>query len=650
MKQLYLLAILLSSSVYSQFNSKGLDVTKFDIETNIYTKDSTANALIIYETGNSYIDKNTFKLVTEVKRKLKILNRNGFDKTTITIPLYKNDKNSEKISEIRATTYNLENNDITKTQLERKDIFEENYNDRYTLSKFTFPNIKEGSVITYSYTIESPFIYKYKGWEFQDNIPKLYSEYNTSIPGNYEYSIKLVGLQKLDTHDQKLVKNCLSAFNGGTADCTKTVYAMSNIPAFIDEEYMTTKDNYLSRIEYELKVFRGFDGTVDNITKTWKDTDKELKSDENIGRQLGKKTNLDGLLANVFTDKSNTLIKAKEIYQFVQDNYTWNEEYKIFNDVSVKDLIKEKSGNVSEINILLYNILEENEINVKPILLSTRNNGLPTKLYPVISEFNYIIVQATIDGKTYLLDATDNYLSFGELPYRCLNQYGRLLDFKNGSEWIDIEADKTSTTQYLVDLQISDDNKINGTIKTKYVGYPALSKKKKYFENPTEYIDNYADIQTSITVLDHEVYVINKNDDEFSESFKAEFDDSSINSDNVYLNPFVFKFFKENPFKLQERTYPIDFGYKNSFLYSMQLDLGDKYEVIDMPKEINGVLPNNTGEIIFQTKVDGDKLLLFFKVTLKESLYDAAYYDALKMYFGKILDVQTNSLIVLKKK
>ena len=650
MKQLYLLAILLSSSVYSQFNSKGLDVTKFDIETNIYTKDSTANALIIYETGNSYIDKNTFKLVTEVKRKLKILNRNGFDKTTITIPLYKNDKNSEKISEIRATTYNLENNDITKTQLERKDIFEENYNDRYTLSKFTFPNIKEGSVITYSYTIESPFIYKYKGWEFQDNIPKLYSEYNTSIPGNYEYSIKLVGLQKLDTHDQKLVKNCLSAFNGGTADCTKTVYAMSNIPAFIDEEYMTTKDNYLSRIEYELKVFRGFDGTVDNITKTWKDTDKELKSDENIGRQLGKKTNLDGLLANVFTDKSNTLIKAKEIYQFVQDNYTWNEEYKIFNDVSVKDLIKEKSGNVSEINILLYNILEENEINVKPILLSTRNNGLPTKLYPVISEFNYIIVQATIDGKTYLLDATDNYLSFGELPYRCLNQYGRLLDFKNGSEWIDIEADKTSTTQYLVDLQISDDNKINGTIKTKYVGYPALLKKKKYFENPTEYIDNYADIQTSITVLDHEVYVINKNDDEFSESFKAEFDDSSINSDNVYLNPFVFKFFKENPFKLQERTYPIDFGYKNSFLYSMQLDLSDKYEVIDIPKEINGVLPNNTGEIIFQTKVDGDKLLLFFKVTLKESLYDAAYYDALKMYFGKILDVQTNSLIVLKKK
>ena len=51
--------------------------------------------------------------------------------------------------------------------------------------------------------------------------------------------------------------------------------------------------------------------------------------------------------------------------------------------------------------------------------------------FPVISDFNYLIVQATIDDKTYLLDATDNYLSFGEIPFRCLNSYGRLMDFKN---------------------------------------------------------------------------------------------------------------------------------------------------------------------------------------------------------------------------
>ena len=41
-----------------------------------------------------------------------------------------------------------------------------------------------------------------------------------------------------------------------------------------------------------------------------------------------------------------------------------------------------------------------------------------------------IYVQATINNKTYLLDATDKYLNFGQIPFRSLNQYGRLLDFK----------------------------------------------------------------------------------------------------------------------------------------------------------------------------------------------------------------------------
>src|SRR5690606_34800525 len=123
--------------------------------------------------------------------------------------LYKKDNNAEKISDITATTYNIENGKVTQVKLEKSAIFEENYDENHTLAKFTFPNIKEGSVITYSYTLESPYIYKYKDWEFQSDIPKLYSEYNTSIPANYEYNIKLVGTLKLIRNEQKLVKDCL---------------------------------------------------------------------------------------------------------------------------------------------------------------------------------------------------------------------------------------------------------------------------------------------------------------------------------------------------------------------------------------------------------------------------------------------------------
>ena len=254
-------------------------------------------------------------------------------------------------------------------------------------------------------------MFKYREWKFQDDIPKLHSEYHTSIPANWDYNIKLVGTNNLSKNESKKKANCLQGPNGTSADCTESVYIMKDIPAFIEEDYMTTIDNYLSRIEYELKTFKGFDGRVDNITKTWKIADKEIKTLPEIGRQLGKSNMLKGLIDNAIMNEPDTLKKATAIYKYVQENYTWNGKYEMFNDVSVKDLIKNKSGKASEINMLLYDLLDDNGIEVMPVLLSTRDNGLPTQLYPVISDFNYFLVQTTINNNTYLLDATDKYLT-----------------------------------------------------------------------------------------------------------------------------------------------------------------------------------------------------------------------------------------------
>jgi hypothetical protein len=322
-------------------------------------------------------------------------------------------------------------------------------------------------------------MFKYKGWWFQDEIPTLYSEYRTSIPAIYDYNIKLVGGKKLSINEHELERYCLIAFNGGSCDCTNSIYAMENIPAFIEEDYMTSKKNYLARIEYELKTYKGFDGTIKNYTKTWKYTDKDFKTNGDIGKQLRKKVDAEKILSTEITNQQDTLKKAQAIFKHVQDNYVWNEEYRIFKDVSVKDLIKNKSGNVSSINILLHNLLKESGINVNSVLLSTRGNGFPTKIYPVISDFNYLIVQATINNKTYLLDATDIYLSFGNLPFRCLNGYGRLMDFNNGSKWIDIVPNIASTVQYKAELSIDENENITGIINSKTTGYRALKTQKR---------------------------------------------------------------------------------------------------------------------------------------------------------------------------
>ena len=630
MKQHLLLStvlFLLLNVTHAQFNDKGFEVTRPDLVTNTFAADTTANAIIIHEVGTSYVDENSFRLKTKIKRKIKILTKEGFEKANHEVVLYDNDKGrKESIDDVKATVYNMTDNQVETSKLTKSDVFEIPEGDHYMRVKFAFPNVKIGSVIVYSYTIESPFMYKYHGWNFQSDIPKLYSEYNASIPGNWEYHMKLVGGQKLTTNTSEIKKDCLVAGNGASAHCANYHYVMTNIPAFLDEDYMTTRRNYLARIEYELKTFTGFDGSVDHITKSWKDADSELKKDKNIGRQLAKSGFLKDILDDAILNEPNELERAKKVYQFVQRNYTWNDEYNIFNDVSVKDLIDERSGCVSEINILLHNLLEIANIKVKPILMSTRNNGLPTKLFPVMSEFNYLIVKAQIDGKNYMLDATDKLLPFGTLPFRCLNQYGRVLDFDKGSQWITIESVADNHLVYRSLLELKDDQLV-GHIDVNSSGYNALMLTKKYIGSQSDYLEGFESKYPGIEFDSHELTDDLNSTETYKERFDVAFDVQSTGS-TYYINPFLFKFFESNPLKLQERSYPIDFGYTDLFNYTVQLKFYEHYEMVEAPKNRTIALPNNSGLLNFMSTVQDNSVILVFKFDFRQAIYGPEFYES----------------------
>jgi hypothetical protein len=187
MKQvIFIAAFLLQCPIFCQnnFNDQNITVTREDLSINNFPQDSTASALVIYEYGNSYVDDRSFNLVTEVQRKIKILSKSGLDYANIQIPIYVGG-DKEKITNIKGSTFNLENNETQSFQLSKDQIFTEDYNKNFDVVKFLLPNVKQGSVITYSYTKISPYFSKFHSWDFQTEIPKLYSEYNTSIPGMY---------------------------------------------------------------------------------------------------------------------------------------------------------------------------------------------------------------------------------------------------------------------------------------------------------------------------------------------------------------------------------------------------------------------------------------------------------------------------------
>ncbi|WP_029034647.1 hypothetical protein [Salinimicrobium terrae] len=631
------------------FNLTGLTVSNSELEASVYSKDSTANAFYIYEDGYSRFQQGgDYNLLTDYKAKIKILNKEGFDQANIEIRLFKGKSGEEKLRDLKAATYYLENGRQHVRYLSPDLVYTEEHPE-YDIVKFTFPSVQPGAVLTYTFQKESPYIFNFETWWFQEDIPKVYSRYLTDIPGNYRYNIKKIGSQPLDVENNDLKKDCF--FVEGIekpADCTRSEYVMKDIPAFKEEKYLTSKYNFITRIEYELQEIIMTDGRIKKYTETWEDVDRELRRDNDLGKQLRKTKWVRGVLPESISSKTNNVEKAREIFEFVKNNYRWNGEYKIYRNVSIKDLLEEKTGNVSAINILLHNLYVEEGFKVLPLLSSTRDNGLPTQLYPVLSEFNYLMVQLEVDGKKYLLDATEKNTDFGVTPFRTLNKYGRLLDFKNGSSWVDIEPEGYSNIILQDSIKLNSDGTTTGVSVHSFSGYHALGVKNKLDEiQPDEIFSALSNPNSHTRSL---ATVPNKDQDKVDITFALHNSSQKIN-DLIYINPFSFKFFSENPFKLKERTYPIDFGYKDVYTYNIILEIPETHEFVELPENKMLSLPENGGSLRFVTqKINDNSLMVHCRVAFPQSVYSQGFYPYLQKFFSEMIDIQEQSIVLVKEK
>lgn len=645
----FFLFTLTLSAQEPSFNTKDLTVNRAELEATVYTKDSTANAFYIFEEGYSrFQQKGDYNLISDYKAKIKILNKEAFDHANIRIKLFKGNSGSEKIHDLKAATYYMENGRQHVRHLSPDLIYTEE-NPEYDLVKFTFPSLKPGAVLVYSYQKESPYIFNFEPWWFQEGIPKMYSRYLAEIPGNYRYHIKMIGSKPLDVENTTVKKRCFYVKGiEEPADCISAEYVMKDIPAFKEEKFLTSKYNFISRIEFELEEIIMTNGGRKKFTRTWKDVDRELKTDNDLGKQLRKTKWVRGVLPETISKKKNDLEKAREIFDFVKENYTWNGEYHIYRNVSIKDLLEDKTGNVSAINILLHNIFVEEGFNVFPILSSTRNNGLPTQLYPVLSEFNYLMVQLQLGDSRYLLDATEKNADFGITPFRTLNKYGRLLDFKEGSSWIDIEPEGYSTIILQDSLKVNSDGTSTGNSLHSFSGYHALEVRNKLEEIKPEVIFNALTNPNSHTrgiPADPKVEAnaVNITFDLYNSSQKI--------NEMIYVNPFSFKFFDENPFKLKERSYPIDFGYRDAYTYNIRLEIPETHEFVELPENKMISLPERGGTLNFMTQqVDEYSIILHCRVAFPLTVYTPGFYPYLQKFLSELINIQEQSIVVVREK
>ena len=621
-----------------------------------YDLDSSANAVYLFDHGGVSFDARYsnygFSIVYERHARIRILNKNGLGLATMGISVVHRNGYDSYIDDVRGATYNLEDGKVAVTKLDKSNIFKDK-NGFYHIEKLAFPNVREGSIIEYSYRIVYPGFSYIPEWEFQLGYPVLWSEYEVTVPTLYDYFVKTQG-HRLFTVDTVLFSSASFAMNlTGFRPATWSGRTIHHIWALQDaapmekkEPYTTTLRNHVQKVQFQLSAI-SYNGYEKSYMASWPQLTYDLLKNDNFGGSLDDRNHwMDDELKKIVPVADGSPGTAQKIFAYVRDQFTFTEQEGIYRSQPIKKTWEEKKGNIADLNLLLTAIYRHAGFEASPVILSTRNHGLPMEMFPLLNDYNYVVVRVKAGGQDYLLDASRPVTGFGQLPEHCYNGMARVID--SSHELIPLLPDSV-TERRRTDVVLTNDS--SGALSGDYARLDGVfesmeMRNRMRREKPADFFEN-----------------LRKTMNEHKEMGEYGFDSLSIPEEplgwhysmsyrftqkTIYFNPIMHERLNTNPLENPERHYPVEMPYRIDNSYILHMDVPKGYAVEQLPKSVRYMLQDGSGVFEYQLQSDGKSIDFQTRLQLKRSNYSIEEYPDLRSLYALIVQKEKEPIIFKK--
>ena len=672
-----LLLLVLDASLTPAFSQtapiKFGKIDERDLTAANFVADSAAEAVILCDYGRSHFEylDHDFQIVFERVTRIKILKKAGYDWATVRVPLYHKESQAEKISALKGYTYNLVNGQVVKEKLAAEAMFREEASPNVTVRKFTLPNVREGSIIEYSYLVTSDFLFNFQDWQFQHEIPVRWSEYSATIPKYFDYKTLMQGYEPLalSEHTDGQMQVALhqqggfvgSGFNtqrvGNTSEIVPVQtknhrWAMQNVPAFRTEPFMTSYKDYIARMDFELAGVQWEGQAYQAVANSWAKIDRELLNDENFGLQCKRGGFLKAQLAPLLTAAPDPAARVAVVHALVRKSVKYNGSDRLYTDGSLRRAYDLHSGSAADVNLLLIAALREAGLSANPVMLSTRDHGMVNTTLPLLSRFNYVVAHVALpDGKEMLVDATEELMPCGMLPQRCLSHTGRLI-MPNAEEsrWVDLQPAQRYQEYRKIQLTVDERGGFTGSVHQEHAGYSGQHEREKLQQQgEKKYVEALASAHEGWAIpkfafkereLLHQPLTLDY-------SFAVAGADAPVAT--IYLSPIRQFSSDKNPFRHEDRRFPVDFGAQLDETLMLTITLPAGYVADELPKSAVVELPEEGGRYAYTVVPGPDAIQIVSRMSLRKPTYSAEEYTYLREFYNRMLAKQAEQ-IVLKKK
>lgn len=611
--------------------------------------DSAASALILFDLGHSrFIKTQTgFDIGFINHKRVKVFTEAGQKYSTIQIPLYRSSPTKkEYIKTLKASTYNWENGELVETELNLDNVYDETINEHWVARKFVFPNVQNGSIIEFRYEKVSPFIFNLPDWNFQSSIPTLYSEYNVELIPFYEYTFAIQSIDQLDTRKSTVSKSQYESF-GFIYNTTTHKYGLKNIEAFRDESYITSINDYIQKIDFQLSKIHKADGTSKDILSSWPLLREELLDATNFGVYIKRCHHYaKQLIKEVLPSSSiNDADKIKIIVNYMKNNFQWNGFYSKYASQHPRDFMSSRSGNSADINLLLIAMLSESGIAVEPAILSTRSHGRITFDYPFDSSTNYVVAYCKSDPPL-LADATRSTLSYNLIPTKCINDYALIVNKDEKDKWLKVGY--TFSSEEVTKMKITIDTETttaNVELETKSSLFDAFKNRERWQNDTTAIKNTFERKFDKVQNISTENFY--NTDKPYEILLDAEKELSYVNN-SIIIQPFMGLSPVEHKLTQKHRYYPVDMIYKHKERFNIIIIIPKDYHVLPLPENIS--FDNNLVSIYTKYSLDSSANELtvqgFFQ--FKKAVYEPNEYQQLKSNISQMIGA-INEKVVIEK-
>lgn len=623
------------------------------------SSDPSAPAVILYEKCTTEVHPGEGLLIRhQIRRVIKINNKGGLKYADVLVENGRSADFFAEIKKISGTTYNYNQGKLVRQELDNSVVkFDKN---KYEVSaKFSMPDVHEGSIIDYTYTIDEDFSLLLSEWHFQHNIPCLYSELEIYRPEQFDVttlSRNLPYIPEIDdtrksVHDSLLPNIYHTPIVNNGSGIVNERWVRRNIGMMYDEPFVPNLENYNERIQ--LKVTGVHVAAFSkSLMDSWTKINKVLYESFSFYKPLRLVhpaiiTRTKELVSGI----TDSLEKAKKIYAFVRDNISVKSNSSIWLSKDVEQVLIEKSGTPADINLLLITMMKYVGLECDPLIVSTKDNASAIAAFPMISSFNHTVCVLNAGGQQYFLDASEKYNPFGVLPASCYNGYSRIVNAKGGA--VDLTTDMCKEkTMFSINTLDNDPGNYQLEFKEYYGNTLAKANRLEWNTDTTgirKYIRSVLKkMPVEADLINYQVQNLGNPEAALSLTYTVKMHWPE-QSKNIYMTPMLMSYFKENPFKSAQRIYPVEMPQALDCVYAMQLQLPKGYEGEDIPtSELVTLDDKDQYKYMIDYSKETNMIRVNARLQMQRVSYTTEEYELLKSFFDKIIGMQQKTCVIKK--